>query len=322
MKSDRRRQKMAKNSLEQWLERLIKVIKPYGQVINLSILGLLLIVILWWGWGWLARKNVSDFMADVNAIAGNADALTPETMAAYLAKHPKGENNAYLNMLFGEIQLVRASAELETNRSDAIDLSKKALENFQAANAWNVKTLGTGDRIVWGLAMTHEMLAALQSGDDREQAVTLYEHLGREWPKSAYVNMAANDKFHLNRPVTKLFLTEYEKSDIGRKAPETAVPALPANFDPNLPAPGTEPSQTIFDPGLSPETVTPETTPKAEPTATPIMTPSAPPEAAGERVPTPATASPPETKASETKTPETTAEKPASGTPAETNPHQ
>jgi len=235
MKKDRRHQ-LAQNSLAKWLEKNIEAIKPHSSLISRVVIGLLLVVLVFTVWQHFNRGNQAGFSQDLaTAILFGVD--DPSQLAPMLSKYPTGVEHAQFQILFAEVSLRQAEFQLTTKREEAKENLKNAQESFQTALKW-LKSPEFQDRCHWGLARTHEVLAAVQEGNDLEEAQKLYEQLaGNE--KSVYYQLAKDRQEILNRSWVPVFLASSQKFQ-----PKDDL--LP-DFDPTIQPPETSESGALFN---------------------------------------------------------------------------
>lgn len=242
-----RRQQLSHNDLAKWLETKIEAIKVNSSLIFSILIGLLLILVVYYAWQWFNKSNKAGFSQDVAAtvLFGTDD---PEQLAPMLVKYPKGNEHANFQLLSADTLIMQAERALMTDRKDAQSKLEKALESLQIAQT-NAKDPLLLDRIQWSTARTFEILSAVREGNDLDEAKKLYETLaGKE--DSVYQELAKDQLEAINRPWTSAFLT----------ASRNYQPPAPINpgFDPTLPEPGS--SSSTLDSILDVDPTVPEVT--------------------------------------------------------------
>ena len=236
MKKDQR-QKRPHNDLAQILENGIEQIKPHSATIMRTIMFVLIVVAIFWGWQWLSAGNKADFFHDVMQLTNSSrrdldDDYLENLVKTYLTKYPSGANHAHINLLFGNIYFNRAGmAREDGNRDQAVANYEKALGFFQTAHTFGLRQQDLAETAVWGLAQTNEALASLKEGDYFNDAIGYYNLLLEKWPSGIFSEVRQQQHTFLKRPGTMLFTEKYRLADARKFAPDFQIPGMNAPMD-------------------------------------------------------------------------------------------
>ncbi|MDR1960090.1 MAG: hypothetical protein LBQ54_13775 [Planctomycetaceae bacterium] len=224
MKKDRHHQ-LIQNDLARHIGKKYETLKQHSAKIYLAVIGALLILAVYLIWQSVARRNQAEFSQDISpAVLFGVEEVSQ--LAPMLQKYPAGDENARFLLIAAEMSLMEANTSLRTDRSEAAKKLEDALEKFTAAKS-SAKSPFLTDRVQWGLARTHEMLATLREGQDMEEAKKWYESLASE-DGSVFQQLAKDQLTALNRSWTPVFAT----ASINDKPREPLAPDL------TMPEPG------------------------------------------------------------------------------------
>ncbi|MDR1385518.1 MAG: hypothetical protein LBJ67_16975 [Planctomycetaceae bacterium] len=255
MKKERSRQ-LSQNLLSQWLEKTINNLKPYATTISRMIFVLLMILILFLIWKNFSASNKAGLGHDVAELRNLTFGASPteeleKMIDGYLVKYPSGEGNAQISLVAGDIYYAHAIENLNIGKREDVAKQLEKSQNFyKSAVEKSQNNPRLTEQATWGLGQVSESFAAIREGQDLDDAIAQYETICKKYPDGVYVKLAEKQLNFLKKDVNKIFLSEYQKSDIALFKPEFEVPNTGTSpdatkeLDPTMPMPGS------FNPGL------------------------------------------------------------------------
>lgn len=209
-----RRQELKENALAEFLGKWITRLAPYSQRIAIVVLA---IVIIYAAWGIWSRWATAREQGAWEAVYSAMESGTAADYEAVAEQFPQTKAGYWSRLLAADIRLQIACNSIMTNKPDAAQELRKALDHYLALRNVSVSPFFE-QRVLWGLARTYEALAATKEGQgELERAIKLYQELVDRFPDGPFSDVARRRLASLNKNETRQlydFLAAYEPSKV------------------------------------------------------------------------------------------------------------
>lgn len=220
-----RRHELHRNELADWLNDVVKRVKPYSRMI--------LVVVAVAGLGiaaytWLTRQSAAQ-AADawrswhVAWITGR-----PADLEQIVRRYPGTDVAHWAAVLAGNFYLSSGCEALFQNKSTAAKELGKAVENFRMVQQ-QCQVPMLVEQASYGLARAYEGLAGTRQaqGEALDSAIEAYQLVVNRWPNGAYTEEAAHRLEALDGQQTRAFYDKFATFD--PKPASADVPGAPGS---------------------------------------------------------------------------------------------
>ncbi|MCL2306227.1 MAG: hypothetical protein FWC43_12860 [Planctomycetaceae bacterium] len=249
MKSERR-QGLTENSLAKWLASFLESVTPFKNQIYWTVVGILALVCLGFLWSNVSRSGRTKAWGEYFAALESGNR---ESLEALAHDYTSGEVAARIRLSSGELLLMEACNEINTQKDAAREKLEKALGFFLEAQSKFRSDSLLNEQLLFGLGKTYESLAMVRTGqDDLSSAIKTYEQLVARYPQGTYTQEAEKTLKTLNSPAMSRLMSYYAAM---QSAP--AENTLPPQIDPTVPSlenPIQMPAELDFPEDLTTET--------------------------------------------------------------------
>jgi tetratricopeptide (TPR) repeat protein len=266
MKTDRRHE-LQTNELADSLARAIERLKPYGRAIAGALLGIVVLIALWFYMDSQAKASLEAGWDEFYEAEGNPN---PQKLLEVIDHNPLGTPvGDWARVALGDRYLTGGVDQLFANKAEATNLLTKAVDQYNAVLGV-AKDPFLKQKALFGVARAYESLGQL------DQARGKYQELAA-WPNGAYTAMAKQRLDDLNKPETKEWYAWFAQQEARPPAMQgPGTPGQKPSFDslpngPDIQLPTREPllNQTDSKPDgtqpAAPDTTAPATTPQKSP---------------------------------------------------------
>ncbi len=224
MKSEERH-RLEQNALADWLGRVMLTLRPYSTLILTAavVAAMVFGAASWWVRS-SAQGNEAAWDSFYTALGNATNSGDPRPLKQLVDRYRGTAVGFWAAVVASEIHLARGTAEILTNRADAIAEIKNAQEGFSLV-ADECRDPRLRERALYGRARSYEALAG--TGDvagHLDRAAADYEQVLALNTGSVYAKFAEQRLKELRRPLVKEF---YQKLAAYQPPAQPQAPAAP-----------------------------------------------------------------------------------------------
>lgn len=224
MKSEERH-RLEQNALADWLGRVLLTIRPYSTLIlTAAVVGAVVFGAASWWVRSSAQGNEAAWDSFYTALGNATNSGDPRPLKLLVDRYRGTAVGFWAAVVASEIHLARGTAEILSNRADAIAEIKNAQEGFSLV-ADECRDARLRERALYGRGRSYEALAG--TGDvagHLDRAVADYEQVLALNTGSVYAKFAEERLKELRRPSVKDF---YQRLAAYQPPAQSQAPASP-----------------------------------------------------------------------------------------------
>lgn len=189
MKSERRHE-LQHNALADWLTKVVVVIKPYQNMISISVAVVLVAMLGYTWWSRQLSDQTTQAWDEMNAVieSGNMPKL-----ATVIEGYPDTNVAQMAAVVLADSYLAQGCNRLFVNKATAQDELGKAIKLYESVRE-ECRLPMLVERATFGLARAKEAKGDLPSAE------RFYEEVVTKWPKGAFGAAASQRAIDLKRP--------------------------------------------------------------------------------------------------------------------------